>query len=132
MSEASGADPAAALQQTLLGRALAARDPGRLHLRFRVEVLQRYRDLASAQLVRTRSVGRVAVPGRWSLDVGIAEGDGEVHLPLQDLLDRLPEGEWPHWVEHLVTSPLSVSFLKMRLAGGAACIDDGESAPWEA
>ena len=133
MTGPTGADSAAALQQALLGRALAAHDPGRLHLRFRAEVLQRYRELAGAQLVRTRSVGRVAVvPGRWSLDVGIVEGDREVHLPVEDLLDRLPETEWPHWMEHLVTSPLSANFLKMRLAGAAACIDDGETAPWDA
>lgn len=132
MGEPPGADRSAlALQQTLLSRALQARDPGRLHLRFRAEVIQRYRELAAAQVVRSRSVGRVALPGRWSVDVGIAEGGGEVHLPAQELLDRLPEEEWPHWIEHLVETPASANFLKMRQAAGA-CIDDGETEAWEA
>jgi hypothetical protein len=125
-------DPAAlALQRTLLARALAAGDPGRLHVRFRAEVIQRYRERSGAQVVRTRSVGRIAIPGRWSLDVGIAAHEGEVHLPVQDLIERLPEDERPHWIEHLVETPASTNFLSMRQAAGA-CIDDGETGAWEA
>ncbi len=122
--------PTLALQQTMLRRALAARDAGRLHLRFDAEVVERYRRLAGAQVMRTRSVGRVTISGRWSLDLGIAEGDGEVHLPVQDLIERLPEEEWPHWIDHLVETPASANFLKMRQAS-AACIDDGEPERWE-
>ena len=119
-----------ALERSLLGRALAARDPGRLHLRFSADVLQRYRE-RGAELVRTRSVGRISVRGRWSLDVGIAANGAEVHLPVQDLLDRLPEEEWPHWVSHLVPTPASASFLQMRMTAGA-CIDDGDTERWDA
>jgi hypothetical protein len=122
--------PTLSLQQTLLRRALAAHEAGRLHLRFDARVVERYRRLSGAQVMRTSSVGRVSVPGRWSLDLGIVAGDGEVHLPMQDLLDRLPEQEWPHWIEHLVETPASVNFLKMRQAS-AACIDDGEPERWE-
>lgn len=119
---------AAALQRALLNRAFTAKDPGRLLLRFHASVMDRYRE-RGATLVRTRTVGRVSFPGRWSLDVGIAAEDAEVHVPFEDLLDRLPEAERPHWLEHLVVERSSVNFLRMRLAG-AACIDDGEAGPW--
>lgn len=127
MSEA-----AADLQRLILGRVLKARDPGRLHLWFGGEVIDRYRSAPDAQLMRTRTVGRIALPGRWSLDMGLVEDPStgtQVHLPVQDLLDRLPESEWPHWIAHLVTQPASDRFLQMRLSAGA-CIDDGEPQPW--
>lgn len=123
---------ALALQQGLLRRALAARDPGRLPVRFRAQVIQRYRERAGAEVLRTRTVGRVSLPGRWSVDVGIAADGREVHLPVQELLERVPEEEWPHWIEHLVEAPLSANFLTMSQAGGMACIDDGPTEPWEA
>jgi len=119
---------AAALQRALLNRALVSNAPGRLLLRFRASVMDRYR-AGGATLIRTRTVGRVSLPGRWSLDVGIAVGGAEVQVAFEDLLDRVPEAERPHWVEHLVVEPSSLNFLRMRLAG-AACIDDGEAEPW--
>ena len=122
--------PGLALQQALLRRALAARDAASLHLRFRAAVVQRYRD-GGAQVLRTRSVGRIALAGRWSLDVGIAAEGAEVHLPVRDLLERLPEGEWPRWIAHLVEVPASEAFLRMRRAANA-CIDDGDAQPWGA
>lgn len=117
-----------ALQEVQLRRALAARDPSKLHVRFDGAVIDRYRAIEGAQLLRTRSVGRVALPGRWSLDVGIAP-DGTLHVPFQDVVDRLPEGEWSHWLQHLVEEPASLTFLQMRMAAGA-CIDDGETEAW--
>jgi hypothetical protein len=117
-----------ALQQTALRRALAARDPGRLHLRFQATVLEAYRGAADVELLRTRTVGRISLGRRWSLDVGIAP-DGSLHVPFQDFVDRLPEDEWPRWIEHLASEPASAAFLQMRLTS-AACIDDGETAPW--
>ena len=129
MTEAPSTSPALALERSLLGRALAARDPGRLHVRFRAEVVDRYRGVEGAQLVRTRSVGRVALRGRWSVDLGITEDGREVHLPFADLVDRVPESEWPHWLEHLVETSASATFLTMRMTP-AACIDDGETEPW--
>lgn len=125
----------------MLRRALAADDPGRLHLRFRAAVVDRYRE-AEAQargmrLLRTRTVGRIEQPGRWSVDVGIvpaatagADPGGEVHLPFRDFADRLPEAEWAHWLAHAVGFPASEHFLKMRMTQ-AACIDDGETEDWE-
>ena len=125
------------LEQAILRRVLRAGDGRALHLRFRVEVLDRYRNHPSAQLIRTATVGRISISGSWSLDVGIAEApagrDGEptsiLHTTLGDLLDRLPERERDHWIDHLVPQPASVNFLQMRMAAGA-CIDDGEPRPW--
>ncbi len=137
------------LEQAILRRVLRAGDGRALHLRFRPEVLDRYRDHPTAQLIRTATVGRIAIPGSWSLDVGIAEapteaptagdppsedapatpGSAILHATLGDLLDRLPERERDHWIEHLVPQPASVNFLQMRMAAGA-CIDDGEPRPW--
>jgi len=131
------------LEQAILRRVLRAGDGRALHLRFRAEVLDRYRDHPTAQLIRTATVGRISVPGSWSLDVGIAEPPPEapetpgapsapiLHATLGDLLDRLPERERDHWIEHLVPQPASVNFLQMRMAAGA-CIDDGEPRPWTA
>lgn len=120
--------PTAALQQTVLRRALAARDASKLHVHFDGAVVERYRAIEGAKLLRTRSVGRVQIGGRWSLDVGIAP-DGSVHVPFGDLLERLPEDEWPHWIAHLLDVPASPAFLQMRLSAGA-CIDDGETEAW--
>ncbi len=118
------------LQQAVLRRALAAGDAGRVHLYFHVAVIDRYRQLDGAQVLRTDSVGRVAVRGRWSLDVGITSDEQQVHLPVADLVERLPEGERDHWIDHLVETPSSTNFLQMRMTV-AACIDDGETRRWE-
>ncbi len=138
------------LEQAILRRVLRAGDGRALHLRFRAEVLDRYRSHPDAQLIRTATVGRISIPGSWSLDVGIAEArtdptapadpaappsegpDASVilHTTLGDLLDRLPERERDHWVEHLLPAPASANFLQMRMAAGA-CIDDGEPRPWQ-
>lgn len=128
--------PGDALEQALLRRVLASGDGKRLHLRFDAAVIDRYRSMPNVQLIRTRTVGRVNVPGRWSLDVGIAPVDEQdeaagvvVHATLGDLLERLPEEERDHWIAHLVPQPASVNFLQMKMSAGA-CIDDGEPAAW--
>ncbi len=92
-------------------------------------MIDRYRSASRARLLRTRTVGRVAFAGSWSVDAGFVEDAGEVHLPVQDLIDRVPERKWAHWVEHLVTPAVSESFVAMRTTA-AACIDDGETEPW--
>lgn len=117
------------LRQSLLRRALAARDSGRIHVRFDGAVIERYRAFEGAQLLRTRTVGRIAVGARWSLDVGIAP-DGSLHVPFQELVDRLPEEEWPHWIDHLAEELASIAFLQMRLSP-VACIEDGDTELWQ-
>lgn len=119
----------AALQRRVLSKALAAGDFGGLHLRFAAAVVDRYRAIEGAKLIRTRSVGRISTP-RWTLDLGIAPGDAEVHVVARDLLERVPAEEHAHWVQHLVTEPRSARFLQMMIAPGA-CIDDGEPEPWQ-
>ena len=78
-----------ALQQAVLRQARAARDPGRLHLRFDVAVAEAYRGGNGVELLRTRTVGRISVGRRWSADVGIAS-DGSLHVPFQEFVDRVP------------------------------------------
>ncbi|MDA0270150.1 MAG: hypothetical protein O2798_05765 [Chloroflexi bacterium] len=120
------------LEQSLLRRVLASGDGRRLHLRFRPEVVDRYREQAGAQIIRTRTVGRIAFANRWSLDVGIAEVEGGemvLHATLGDLLERLPEEERDHWIAHLWLDPASENFLQMKMVA-AACIDDGEPVAW--
>lgn len=122
-----------ALQQVLLRRMLASGDGLLQPLRFRADVVAKYREVEGAQVIRTRTVGRVAIRGRWSLDMGIVDGaspaETEVQVTLGDLLQRLPEGEREHWIAHLVAEPVSANFLQIKLSSGA-CIDDGETAAW--
>ena len=122
---------ATATRRLLLSRVVTGRAEADLYpVRFRGEVIERYRALPGAQVIRTRNVGRVALPRQWSLDVGIDDGTGEVSVPLRDLAGRLPEAERDHWLDHLVDEPGSAVFLRMQFAG-AACIDDGEPEAWE-
>lgn len=117
-----------ALERRVLVRALAARDFGALHLRFSAAVVDKYRAIEGAKVIRTRTVGRISTP-RWTIDLGIAPGDDEVHVVARDLLEKVPESEHAHWVEHLVVTPASSRFLQMMIMPGA-CIDDGEPEPW--
>jgi hypothetical protein len=124
-------DRVASIQRSLLRRVLASGNAARLHVRFHAEVVDRYREMPGAQVIRTRTVGRINLPGKWSLDMGIVDGEGEIHVTVEDLLDRLPESERDHWLEHLVPTPASLNFMQMRLTPGA-CIDDGEPQAWTA
>ena len=116
-------------QRALVERALELGEFGLLPVRFRAEVIDRYRASPQARLLRTRSVGRIAVPGGWSLDVGISSDGAEVEAFVQDLAERLPEAERAHWLDHLVAVSANATWLRMRLTP-AACIDDGEPEPW--
>jgi hypothetical protein len=129
LSDTPEASAPTAARRLLLARILAGGEPGLYPVRFRSEVVERYRAQPEARLIRTRSVGRVTLPGRWSLDLGIDDGPGEVTALLRDLADRLPEGERAHWLDHLAAEPGSAVFVQMQLAG-SACIDDGEPEAW--
>jgi len=102
-------------------------------LRFRADVVAKYRNIEGAQVIRTRTLGRVAIRGRWSLDMGIIDStspaETEVQVTFGDLLQRLPEAEWEHWIAHLVAEPVDANFLQIKLSSGA-CIDDGETVVW--
>ena len=119
-------------QQVLLRRMLTSGDGLLLPLRFSAEVVAKDRAIEGAQVIRTRTVGRIALRGLWSLDMGIvddAPGGPEVHVTLGDLIHRLPERERDHWIAHLVSEPASENFLQMKMASNA-CIDDGETVAW--
>ncbi|MCY4614999.1 MAG: hypothetical protein OXC71_01205 [Chloroflexi bacterium] len=125
------AGEATATRRLLLARVLAGRADANLYpVRFRAAVIERYRALPDAQVIRTRNVGRVGLPRQWSLDVGIDDEAGELSVPLRDLAGRLPEAERDHWLDHLVDEPGRAGFRGMQFAG-AACIDDGEPEAWE-
>jgi hypothetical protein len=110
----------AALYLRVLGGSLGA-----AQLWFDQRVLDRYRALPGWRVMRTNTVGRVRSPDSWSLDFGIADGDHVIHSSADELTQRLPTGERQHWAQHIVTPPVSRTFLTMRLAPGS-CIDDGE------
>lgn len=110
-------------------RALLSGDPSLLQVSFDVAVLERYRGAPGYTLIRSDTVGRVRREGGWGVDFGIAEGERAIHACWSDLAG-LPDAEREHWAQHLVALPLSERFLQMRLSPGA-CIDDGETRPWQ-
>lgn len=112
----------------ILLRALSG-DLGASHVWFDQHVLDSYRERAGWRVMRTNTVGRLRSPEGWSLDFGIGAGEQLIHTNLADLTQRLPSGERQHWARHLVTPPVSRTFLTMRLAPGS-CIDDGELRDW--
>ena len=111
-------------------RALPAGDPALLQLAFESGVLDRYRENAAYQVIRTNSAGRVRKQGGWSLDFGIADDDRIVHASWRALTEQLPEGEREHWALHAaVAAALSDNFLRMQLSP-MSCFDDGDVRSW--
>lgn len=122
MASSPDADPALASFVRLL---LQRGDPGLTQVWFALSVLDQYR-AAGFELVRTDTIGRVKKPGGWSLDFGIADAAGLLHLPVRDLLDQLPEAERAHWCGHIAAPPVSANYLRVRLHPGS-CFDDGDT-----
>jgi hypothetical protein len=125
-AEATAAEP----QLRLIFQRLAAGDLGAAPLWFSARVLDGYRGREGWRVLRTNTVGRVKSPAGWSLDFGIAPGDELILVWAGDVAQRLPATERARWAEHLVGLPTSSPFLTMRLSGGAACIDDGDTRDW--
>jgi len=100
-------------------------DFGAAQLWFDQHVLDRYRSRPGWRVMRTNTVGRVRSSEGWQFDFGIADADHIVHASFTDLTERLPAAERQHWAQHLVTPPVSRTFVTMRLAPGS-CIDDGD------
>ena len=94
---------------------------------FRVEVLEPYLSQNGTSVVQTNTVGRVKA-ATWSIDFGIAPNVKTIHVPLQALQQKLPEGERAHWLSHVDDSHFSENFLKMQASH--ACIDDGSFRAW--
>ena len=118
-------------QRALLYLRVLGGDLGAAQVWFDQRVLDRYRAQAGSRVIRTNTAGRVRSPAGWSLDFGIADDDRLIHAAVADLAQRVPVAERQHWVDHLVTPPVSRTFLTMRLSAGS-CIDDGEVRDWPA
>ena len=116
-------------QRAMLYLKVFGGDLGATQVWFDQRVLDRYRADAGFRVIRTNTVGQLRASARWLLDFGIADDDRLIHASAADLAQRLPAPERQHWVDHLVTPPLSRNFLTMRLGAGA-CLDDGEVRDW--
>ena len=111
-------------------RALTSGDPALVQLSFDAAVIDRYREQAGFQVIRTNTAGRVRKQGGWSIDFGIADGDRAVHCSWDALVHALPESERDHWAMHAMDSaPLSDNFLRMQMSPGS-CFDDGDVRSW--
>ncbi|HEX7066408.1 MAG TPA: hypothetical protein VF199_15165 [Bacillales bacterium] len=103
--------------------------PEKLQLFFEAEVLDRYREKDDVKIIRTDTSGRVSKRGVWSLDFGISgEHDEIIHIAGEGFIHRLPEAERDHWIEHMMTLPVSQNFLKGLVRPG--CLDDGAIREW--
>ena len=111
-------------------RALTSADPALLQVGFEPAVLDRYRESAAYDVVRTDTVGRVKKQGGWSIDFGIAPRDAAIHASWQALTLSMPEDERAHWATHTAASfEQSEMFLRMQLSP-SSCFDDGELRAW--
>lgn len=103
--------------------------PEKLQLFFESVVLNRYREKSDVKIIRTDTSGRVSKRGSWSLDFGISGVDDSlIHLAGEAFIHRLPEAERDHWIEHMVTLPVSTNFIKGLVRPG--CLDDGAMREW--
>ncbi|HEU5140356.1 MAG TPA: hypothetical protein VFT51_10295 [Bacillales bacterium] len=103
--------------------------PEKLQLFFDADVLTRYSDKDDVKIIRTDTSGRVSKRGVWSLDFGISgEKDEIIHIAGEGFIHRLPEAERDHWIEHMITLPVSQNFIKGLVRPG--CLDDGPIREW--
>jgi len=103
--------------------------PEKLQLFFDANVLDRYRDKDDVKIIRTDTSGRVSKRGVWSLDFGISGEDDEmIHIAGEAFIHRLPEAERDHWMDNMITLPVSRNFLKGLVRPG--CLDDGPIREW--
>lgn len=103
--------------------------PGKLQLFFESSVLDPYREKREVKIIRTDTSGRISKRGSWSLDFGISgDDDAFVHIAGEVFIHRLPEAERDHWIEHMVTLPVSQNFIKGLVRPG--CLDDGAIREW--
>jgi hypothetical protein len=116
-------------QAALLYRRVLGGDTGLAQIWFGSRVLDRYRAQAGVRVIRTNSAGRIRVQGGWTLDFGIADDDRIIHVSAADLAQRVPAADRQHWLDHMITPPVSGTFLVMRLGAGH-CMDDGDVRDW--
>jgi hypothetical protein len=101
----------------------------KVQLFFSADVLDKYRGSGDYKIIRTNTSGRLSRPGSWNVDFGISgEGDSIVHIPVDSLVHRIPDAEKEHWLAHMISLPVSASFVKGLIRPG--CLDDGDIRPW--
>ncbi len=111
-------------------RALKQENPALLQVGFEVAVLDRYRNDAGCEVMRTDTVGRVRKQSAFTVDFGIAPGEEILHASWQSLTAAMPETERAHWAAH--TAPVvaySEMYLRMQLSPNS-CFDDGDLRAW--
>jgi len=123
----SDGQPLSSVYTKALFRMALTETPSLLPVWFDRRVLDAYREDSAYQLVRTNSAGRLKLEGSFSIDFGIPDEEGPIHVAAEALL-RLPARERARWLPHLVTLPLSVAFCQMQMAPGS-CFDDGDTRP---
>lgn len=97
----------------LFGAMTQKKQPELAQLFFRSEVLNRYRETEGYRIIRTDTSGRVSKPGGFSVDFGISgDGDAYIHIPAQAWVYKIPQNEQEHWLNHLVSLPMSENFLR--------------------
>lgn len=100
-----------------------------VQLFFDAHVLDRYREQSACKIIRTDTTGRLSKKGVWNVDFGISgDHDGLIHIAADSFIQRLPETEHAHWLDHMLTLPTSDNYLKGLLRPG--CLDDGEIREW--
>lgn len=80
------------------------------------------------KIIRTDTSGRISKPGGWSLDFGISNNDTIIQTTAESFVHRIPNHEKVHWLNHLITIPVSQNFAKGVVRPG--CLDDGEIRNW--
>jgi len=108
--------------------AFEAKEAGDLPLFFSMDVLQRYAQ-DGVRLMRSHNAGRLQSKEGWRLDFGIVDEARLIHAPAREVF-RLPKAERLHFAAHLHLPPLNERFLRLQMGGGA-CVDDGETQPWD-
>lgn len=101
----------------------------KVQLFFDAAVLNKYREIPDYKIIRTDSSGRISRKGSWNVDFGISsEGDSIVHIPVESLVHKIPDAEKEHWLEHMISLPISANFIKGLIRPG--CLDDGDIRNW--
>jgi hypothetical protein len=96
---------------------------------YTADVLERYRTTDGYKIIRTDTSGRVSKAGSWSVDFGISgDEDTLLHTSVEALVHRIPEREREHWLNYMVTAPLSANYVKGLIRPG--CLDDGPIRVW--
>lgn len=96
---------------------------------FEANVLDPYQNKTDFKIIRTDTSGRIAKSGGWRLDFGISgENDSIIQITANAFLHQLPASERDHWLDHMITLPVSENFLKGLMRPG--CLDDGEIRKW--